>query len=226
VTSSTATTLSFARLARDQPQASLVLAGGILLAGVVMIVRVLVIAVALAPPLSGYLLAPTLAGALVLLAASAGLALVRRHAVAENTASLDLKNPFDLASALKLAALIAIIMLLAKIFSAMSSTRGVYLLAGLSGIADLDAITLSMARVAGTTLAMPDAASAILIAIATNTAAKAVMAAVIAGRRVGVAVGLTSAVAIAAIAVTHLLAPGLPVSLATETTERADVLLR
>jgi hypothetical protein len=73
---------------------------------------------------------------------------------------------------------------------------------------------------------MPDAASAILIAIATNTAAKAVMATVVAGRRVGVAVGLTSAVAIAAIAVTHLLAPGLPVSLATETTERADVLLR
>jgi uncharacterized membrane protein (DUF4010 family) len=226
VTSSTATTLSFARLARDQPQASLVLAGGILLAGVVMIVRVLVIAVALAPPLGGYLLAPTLAGALVLLAASAGLALMRRHAAGENTASLDLKNPFDLASALKLAALIAIIMLLAKIFSAMSSTRGVYLLAGLSGIADLDAITLSMARFAGTTLAMPAAASAILIAIATNTAAKAVMAAVIAGRRVGLAVGLTSAVAIAAIAVTHLLAPGLPVSLATQTMERAVVLLR
>ena len=214
LTSSTATTLSFARLARDQPQASLVLAGGILLAGVVMIVRVIAIAVALAPALSSDLLLPSAAGALVLLAASGCLTLARQRAGSGETASLQLKNPFDLASALKLAALIAIIMLLAKILSAMSSTRGLYLLAAISGIADLDAITLSMARVAGARVAPAEAATAIIVAICSNTAAKAVMAAAIAGRRLSIAVGAFSAVAIIAIAMAHLLAPRLPIAAA------------
>src|SRR5262249_22893633 len=57
-TSSTATTLSFARLAHEQPRGAGVLAGGILLAGVVMMARVVAIAVALAPALSGELLLP------------------------------------------------------------------------------------------------------------------------------------------------------------------------
>jgi uncharacterized membrane protein (DUF4010 family) len=209
LTSSTATTLSFARLAREQPQASLVLAGGILLAGMVMIVRVVAIAVALAPTLSSELLVPAAAGALVLLAAGASLTLARRQAGGGETATLELKNPFDLAAALKLAALIAIIMLLAKVLSSMSSTRGLYLLAAVSGIADLDPITLSMARVAGARVAPAEAATAIIIAVGTNTAAKAVMATAIAGRRVGIAVGACSAVAIIAIAAAHLLAPRL-----------------
>src|SRR4030095_14244559 len=80
LTSSAAKTLSFAPLARQAPQASLVLAGGILLAGVVMIVRVVAIAVALAPTLSSDLLVPSAAGALALLAASAWLALTRPRA--------------------------------------------------------------------------------------------------------------------------------------------------
>src|SRR5262245_12844483 len=209
LTSSTATTLSFARLARDQPQASLILAGGIAPAGLVGVVRVFAIAFALAPSLIGVLLAPAAAGALVLLGASACLTLARNHA--GQVASLELKNPFDVASALKLAALIAIIMLLAKVLSGMASSQGVYLLAAISGIADVDAITLSMARLAGTRIAEPDAATAILIAAAVNTVAKAVMAAAIAGRRLGIAVGVASALAIAAIVLAHLLVPNLQV---------------
>jgi uncharacterized membrane protein (DUF4010 family) len=126
-------------------------------------------------------------------------------------ASLELKNPFDVASALKLAALIAIIMLLAKVLSSMSNSQGVYLLAAISGIADVDAITLSMARLAGTRMPERDAATAILIAVAINTLAKAVMAAAIAGRRLGIAIGVASAVAIAAIGLVHLIVPKLQV---------------
>ena len=213
VTSSTATTLSFARLARDQPQSSLVLAAGILLAGMVMIVRVLVIAVALAPTLIGDLLASTAAGALVLLGASACLTLARNQAAGGQVASLQLKNPFDVASALKLALLIALIMLLAKLLSTASGAQGVYLLAAFSGIADVDAITLSMARFAGTRVSERDAAIAILIAVSVNTVTKAVMAAAIAGRRLGLAVGLSSAAAILAIGLAQLLVPKLQISM-------------
>jgi hypothetical protein len=93
----------------------------------------------------------------------------------------------------------------------MSSSQGVYLLAAISGIADVDAITLSMARLAGTRMPERDAATAILIAVAINTLAKAVMAAAIAGRRLGIAIGVASAVAIAAIGLVHLLVPKLHV---------------
>ena len=47
-----------------------------------------------------------------------------------------------------------------------------------------------------------------------NTAGKAVMAAAIAGRRVGIGVGAFSGVAIIAIAVVHLVAPRLPLAAA------------
>jgi len=209
-TSSTATTLSFARLAREQPQASGVLAGGIMLAGVVMMVRVVAIAVALAPALSGELLLSIAAGALALLGASAYLMLAGGVRAGGEAARLDLKNPFDVASALKLAALIAIIMLLAKLLSTGSSNKGIYLLAAISGIADVDALTLSMAQLAGTRLELADAGNAIIIAVAVNTAAKATMAATIAGWRLGFPVAAASAVAIAAIAAAQLLLPRWP----------------
>ena len=209
-TSSTATTLSFARLAREQPQASGVLAGGIMLAGVVMMVRVVAIAVALAPALSGELLLSIAAGALALLGASAYLMLAGGVRAGGEAARLDLKNPFDVASALKLAALIAIIMLLAKLLSTGSSNKGIYLLAAISGIADVDALTLSMAQLAGTRLELADAGNAIIIAVAVNTAAKATMAATIAGWRLGIPVAAASAVAIAAITAAQLLLPRWP----------------
>jgi len=209
-TSSTATTLSFARLAREQPQASGVLAGGIMLAGVVMMVRVVAIAVALAPALSGELLLSIAAGSLALLGASAYLMLAGGVRAGGEAARLDLKNPFDVASALKLAALIAIIMLLAKLLSTGSSNKGIYLLAAISGIADVDALTLSMAQLAGTRLELADAGNAIIIAVAVNTAAKATMAATIAGWRLGIPVAAASAVAIAAIAAAQLLLPRWP----------------
>jgi uncharacterized membrane protein (DUF4010 family) len=56
--SSTATTVTFARLAREQKNAAGLLAGGILLAGAVMLARILVIVVALNPDLVQRLVYP------------------------------------------------------------------------------------------------------------------------------------------------------------------------
>ena len=182
------------------------LSGGILLAGVVMVVRVVGIALALAPSLVGELLLPAAAGALVLLSGSAFLILRYKKEAEGEAAPLHLKNPFDVATALKLTALIAVIMLLAKMLSAVSSTGGLYLLAAISGIADVDALTLSMARLSASQIALAEAASAIIIAVCINTASKAAMAATIAGRTIGATVGTFSALAIAAMGLAHLLA--------------------
>jgi uncharacterized membrane protein (DUF4010 family) len=205
--SSTATTLSFARLARDHHQAAPVLTGGILLAGLVMIARVVVIALALAPSLISRLLLPAIAGAIVLMVGSVVLILRHREGEKKSASPLQLRNPFDVATALKLTALIAVIMLVAKILSGISSTSGLYVLAAVSGIADVDALTLSMARLSGSQVSLADAASAILIAVCMNTASKATMAAMIAGRAVGLPITLFSGVAVAAVGFVYLFAP-------------------
>ena len=88
------------------------------------------------------------AAAAVLLAGTAMLSLWRRQGGAEHP-QLQIKNPFDLGTVLQLAGLIAVILLLAKLVAAQAGNAGLFLLAAISGIADVDALTLSMARLSG-----------------------------------------------------------------------------
>ncbi len=204
VTSSTATTLSLARLAREQPQAAHLLAGGILIAGTTMIVRVVLIVAALAPHLLTELWLAASAGAIALVAAS-GFLILRDRERKEPRATLRLTNPFDIGNALMLAILIGVVMVLAKLASSTASAKGLFVLGVLSGIADVDAITLSMARLAGATVPSPSAADVILIAVGVNTIAKAVMAAIIGGRRIGTAVGIPSLAAVVLLGLARVL---------------------
>jgi uncharacterized membrane protein (DUF4010 family) len=204
VTSSTATTLSFARLGQEHPQAASLLAGGILIAGVTMMARVVAIAGALNPRLIGGVGPPAAAGAAVLAIGSAML-LLRHGEPRVERSTLALRNPFELTTVLKLAGLIAVVMVLAKVLSASAGARGLYLLAAVSGLADVDALTLSVSRLAGSQIAIVDGTTAILVAIAVNTAVKAAMAAYLGGRRMGAIVGAVSAVAIVALAAVHIL---------------------
>jgi len=73
---------------------------------------------------------------------------------------------------------------------------GVLLIAALSGLADVDAVTISMARASSTGLNSDLAAGAILLAVGINTLAKATMAASIGGRGIGKYVGAASAAAV------------------------------
>ena len=202
--SSTATTLSFARLAREHPEGVRLLAGGILLSGVTMLVRVVVLAGLLNPALLWPLAGPAAAAAAVLLLWAAVLLWARRGAAPE-APSLSIKNPFELATVLKLAALIAAIMLVAKVAAWKAGTAGLYLLAAVSGIADVDALTLSMARLAGPQVAVANAATAILVAVSVNTASKAVIAASVGGKAIGTLVAGASALAIAALAAAFMM---------------------
>ena len=206
VTSSTATTLSLARLGQEHPHASSLLAGGILIAGVTMMVRIAAIAAALNSRVFSALVLPIAAAGVVLATASAILVLRHRPADAPR-AALKLQNPFDLLAALKLAALIAILMVLAKVLSTSFGASGILLLAAVSGIADVDALTLSMSRMAGGQIAIPAAVAAILLAACVNTATKAAMAAYVGGRAIGLTVGVVSALAIAALVAVHVLCP-------------------
>jgi uncharacterized membrane protein (DUF4010 family) len=203
IASSTATTLSFARLAREHPQSTRLLAGGILLAGVVMLARILVLAGAVKPALLAALVWPAAAAAGVQALAGAALLWQGRRGDGEHP-HLEIRNPFDLGTVLQLAALIACILVAAKVLAGYAGNAGLFLLAAVSGIADVDALTLSMSRLGDAQVTPQDAAAAILVAASVNTASKATISAAVGGRKLGLIVATASAAAVAALAAVYL----------------------
>jgi uncharacterized membrane protein (DUF4010 family) len=201
--SSTATTLAFARLAREKPEAASLLAGGILLAGVVMIVRVVLIAGALNSALILPLLWP-LGAAAVVLALPCPL-LLRRAGRADGRPALAVKNPFELLTVLRLAALIAVIMLLARIMTEEMGAEAVLAVAAISGLVDVDALTLSLSRMADSTITPAAAVAGIAVAVCVNTVIKAGFAAVLGTLRTGAIVGAVSLLAVTAGALVWML---------------------
>jgi uncharacterized membrane protein (DUF4010 family) len=192
--SSTITTLTLARLARDQPAASRFLSAGILIAGAVMIIRVTIVAVALNKALFAPLL-PPLATAAAIIAAGAGILLFRSRE--RKSPDLRIQNPFAMGTVLKLSAFIAVVMLAAELLRRTYGSAGVLIVAAISGVADVDAVTISMARIGGNTIDLLTAAHAIVVAVMVNTVSKAALAFWTGGRTVGAMVGGISAAAIA-----------------------------
>ncbi|HEV2574232.1 MAG TPA: DUF4010 domain-containing protein [Beijerinckiaceae bacterium] len=194
--SSTATTLTFAQMNRDHPEASRLLGAGILIAGVIMVARVAIVAVAINNTLLKGLAPPLIAGG-VILCLGAAILLARRDESTQKP-NLEIANPLALGTTLKLVLFIAVVMLAAEVLRDYFGGIGVILLAFLSGIADVDAITLSMAKLGGKDIALTTASLAILVAVATNTLSKAALTAWTGGARIGLLVGWISAAAVAA----------------------------
>lgn len=171
--SSTAVTLALARLGVAQTQRVALIEAGILAANATMLIRVLVVAVLLNAALLRWLLIPVALAALVLLVWSG----LRQSGSGQPEAGqrLELTSPFDLATVLKFAGLLVGVVLVAKAASTLTGASGVLLVAAAAGIADVDAITLSMARLGGRELALATAAAAILVAAAVNTLTKLVL---------------------------------------------------
>ena len=167
--SSTATTLSLARLARGTAPVRLLVAG-MLIAGAVMLARVVVIASLLQSALLPLLGPPMLAGFAIFL----GLAIwMSRTAVAPDMPDLGIRSPLDLLGAVRMALLITAVILISGLVQRNFGSAGLYVVAAISGLADVDAITIWTARM---TADPHDLARAILIAVAANSASKALLA--------------------------------------------------
>jgi uncharacterized membrane protein (DUF4010 family) len=180
--SSTAVTLAFARQSRE-PQyagASTAIASGIVLAWTVSFVRVLIEVLVV-----NRALLPTLLPAIVsmtVVAAGFGVLHLRRAGRDVEAQDVPLRNPFSLTSAIKFAALFAVVLLLVKIVQAYAPETGLYYVAALAGTTDVDAITLSMAQYARS--GSPEvAANAITIAVLSNTVVKAGIVAVLGAKQ-------------------------------------------
>ncbi|MFO7762257.1 MAG: MgtC/SapB family protein [Wenzhouxiangellaceae bacterium] len=194
--SSTATTLNLARLARRQNSNDSLLAGGILLACGTMFPRMLLVATLIHAPLFSLLVWP--AATMALLTYGPALWLLRKPTKSPSGEDMLPHNPLELTSALTFGGLLALVMLLGKALTEWFGDAGVYALAAASGIADVDAITLSLARMGGEDLTATTAVLGIVIAASVNSLVKAGMAGVIGGRKLGLAAGIPLGIAVAA----------------------------
>jgi uncharacterized membrane protein (DUF4010 family) len=179
---STAVTLSLARLARDNAGHVRLLAGGILASGCVMFLRVIVVTALINPQLS-------LAVAPVLLVAAAAMGVLafvfvstRNDTEIKDHKQFNLKNPFDILEVLRFGALLTVITLAVALARTQPGDSSVLAVAAISGLADVDAVTLSVARFGEVSSA---AVNAILAAVAVNTLAKGGYAWLVGGTRLG-----------------------------------------
>lgn len=174
--SSTAVTMTLAERAKERPEMTRLFTAGALLAGTTMMLRVLVVVFLLNSALARPLATPLAAAAAATALFAALLMWNERRDGNGDGAPIDLKNPFDLATVLKFGALLAAITLATKLVSGFAGGQGLIVLAMLSGIGDVDAMTLAMTRQAGNGVDMTLAVQVIAVVVAVNTIAKAVLA--------------------------------------------------
>ncbi|AQM69438.1 MgtC family protein [Vibrio campbellii] len=170
LSSSTALTLQFSHLSREQANISPLLASGILLSCGTMFPRLLIVLSVINPQLVT-LLGPI---ALVMMAALYLPAwwIWRRSEVEPIEQPNKQTNPLALQSALFFGVVLAVIMLLSHALSDLFGSAGVLILSALSGITDVDAISLALGRQSTQTLSVETAALGILIAASVNTVVK------------------------------------------------------
>jgi uncharacterized membrane protein (DUF4010 family) len=116
------------------------------------------------------------------------------------------KNPFLLSEVLRFGAMLAAVMLAAGIAQSVYGDSGLMAVAAISGLVDVDAVTLS---VAGMGPASRAGVAAVLIAIGVNSIAKSAYAWYAGGGRLGLLLLVLNLAAIAAAAVAYFLLPSL-----------------
>lgn len=198
--SSTATTLAMSRQSREAPATGHICALAAILACTVMLARIAVLVGAISLPLLASL-APWL-----LLMAMPGIvfSLANRASFINGRASpespREVRNPLSLRVAIQFALLYALIVLVVRWANANFGGTGVYWASFLSGLTDLDAISLSLSQLAGGGgIGLQDATRAMLVAAGANSLLKLALAVSLGGATmrapVGVILGATAALA-------------------------------
>ena len=181
--SSTAVTLAYARIARKERDNLALLGAGISLAGGIMAVRLLIEIGIVNPSLLPLLIVPI--GLLAIVPLIATVAIAIRTTQNLSSAEVKLKNPVELGAALGFAAVLSILFVLVRAAQTFFGDTGIYVLAAISGIADVDTVSLSLAQATRENLSLEIAATGILIAAMVNTLFKAVLATFIGGWLLG-----------------------------------------
>lgn len=172
--SSTAVTFEFARRSRDDEERKFarLFALAIVIASTGMFFRVLILAFVLNPSLGVALLLPMLIGAAV---SALGVGYLwwrvyRRPSEEEEELpeGRERRSPFALKPALQFGLIFAVVLLLSRAAQVTFGDAGVYLSSVIGGIAGMDAVTLSMAKLSGGSLSEVVAVRAVTLGAAAN----------------------------------------------------------
>ncbi len=177
--SSTALTLHFSKLSRQQGEMKDLLAAGILVACGTMFPRVVLVAVLINPTLFNGLIIPMTV--MSLLTFSAAAIIWHQGTTYQPRTLAHLNNPLELKQALFFGVLLVIVILLGKVSIHFFGEMGIYLLAAVSGIADVDSINLALSRMSISEFSLDVAVLGIVIASSSNTLFKAFLAVFIGG---------------------------------------------
>ncbi len=167
--SSTLVTLQFSRISRQEPQHARGLALGVMAACTVLPLRVMVVSAALNPATA--LQVAFMAVPVLIVGALFSVYLYRDSASVEQPAEQP-KNPLRLFSALQMAVVFQLSFLAIGFARTHWGNSGVVGSAAVLGLADLDALTVSMARMAQDSGGAVIAAKAIAIGLLANTMVK------------------------------------------------------
>jgi uncharacterized membrane protein (DUF4010 family) len=173
--SSTATTLSFSQRSQQNQAFAKPFALAVVLAWTVMFGRTLVEIGTINRALLGFVWAP------MLVTASAGIVyagylyfFASSEAAEVEREEVSLSNPFELRPAITFGLIFTVVLLISSAGQYLFGTAGLYISSFVSGLADVDAVALSMAELSqdGGTLSRPVAAQAVVIAALANTISK------------------------------------------------------
>lgn len=172
--SSTSVTLTYSRMSLDAKLPGVALAAGVMGANALMFVRVLIVTLALAPALAAAVWSKLVAPAVI------GFAMFwigLRQSKSSATDRDEDKNPLQVWSALQMAAVFQIVLFGVSFATQHFGERGLLGSAALLGLADVDALTLTMSRATSAATATAQAAAtAVVVGTLVNTLTKLSMA--------------------------------------------------
>ncbi len=197
--SSTVTTVALSRRARDAQRPHL-FAGGILMASGVMYLRLAVLVSLFSAALFERIGIPFVVLSALALVAGWILTRVPDPASGPIAREFEPKNPLELGAAFVFAGIFVMTLIATQLAVTYLGKAGVYALAVIMGLGDVDPFIMGMTQTAGTTSTVGVAAAAIIIAAAANNVAKGAYAFSFADR----ATGRQAALALVALALAGL----------------------
>lgn len=185
--SSTAVTVTFSKESKRQPDLSSYFAMAVTLASTIMFMRVMVEIFAVNRALLRSAVVPL--GAMAAAGMAYGSYLTFSPKGKAKTAP-EYNNPFELMGAIKFGVVYAVIVFLIKAAKEYTGDAGIYLVSAVSGLTDVDAITLSISESAKSGMQTAVAVRCITLAVMSNTVVKGVLAFSMGSRRLSARVGI------------------------------------
>ena len=172
--SSTAVAITLSRLPDEGRNQSRLVGGAIVLACTIMYVRVLIVVSIFGLSLLNGLAIPL--GLAFACGSLAAVVFIRSSDSEHPSHGLVLRNPFDFWMAVRFGLVLAAVIVLAQALEQWAGHAGVFLVAAVSGFVDVDAATLTLARMTPSQVPVEVGVGGVLLACVTNTAFKAAIA--------------------------------------------------